>query len=348
MNLKYTLKRFTKYAIIRAGLEAASLVSSPSISRSSRGRGLIFTLHHVRPDEGEPYAPNAVLSVTPTFLEEAIQVALECGLTPVPLEALPTLLADPDDHRSFVSFTLDDGYRNNATYAAPVFRKYNVPYTIFITEGFVERTRTMWWETVEVLTRKTESLAFDLGSGTETLRHGSLADKSAAFDRLAAFVHSIDEDDAVERIDNLARRHSVNPMEIVDRLTMNESELRALASDPLVRFGAHTATHVNLKRVSDERLHREIAQSARAVERYVGRLPREFAYPYGYRSAVGPREVDATARHGFSVAVTTQPGVLTAERLSHPTGLNRVSLNGYYQRRRHVRTLISGIPFRFL
>src|SRR5690606_20343964 len=107
--------------------------------------------------------------VTPEFLEEAIQVSLECGLTPVAAEDLPTLLANPADKRHFVSFTLDDGYRNNAEFAAPVFRKYGVPYTIFITKGFVERTRSLWWETAEALLRKAERIRFNFGKGLETI-----------------------------------------------------------------------------------------------------------------------------------------------------------------------------------
>jgi peptidoglycan/xylan/chitin deacetylase (PgdA/CDA1 family) len=343
-------KRHLKYSAIRASLEGVALLDAWSLLPASGGRGVIFTLHHVRPERrGNAFAPNAILSITPEFLEEAIQAALECDLVPAHLHDLPSLLTDPSDRRKFVAFTLDDGYRNNAEFAAPVFRKFGVPYTIFINPGFVERTRTMWWETAAALTRKASTFEFDFGSGLATVRSATNLQKFAAFERLASFVRSIDEDEAVARIDDTARNHhNIDPMAIVDTLVMNEVELHNLAEDPLVHFGAHTVTHINLRRVTPERLQHEIQESAAAVERYVGRRPQSFSYPYGWRSAVSDREVQAAAKAGFPVAVTTQPGVLGPACAEQPTALPRVSLNGHYQKKRCVKALISGLPFRFI
>jgi peptidoglycan/xylan/chitin deacetylase (PgdA/CDA1 family) len=259
------------------------------------------------------------------------------------------LLADPGDNRRFVAFTLDDGYRNNAEFAAPIFGRYGIPYTIFINPGFVERTRTMWWETAAAIARKADLIDFDFGNGPESLRTTTTARKFAAFERFAAFVQSIDEDEAVARIDAVARdRHNIDPMAIVDSLVMDEAELRELARDPLVHLGAHTMTHVNLRRVSRERLKDEIEQSAATVQAYVERRPLSFAYPYGWTTAVGGREAKAVADAGFAAAVTTQPGVLDAACLDHPMALPRVSLNGLYQKKRYVRALLSGLPFKLM
>src|SRR5690606_15901769 len=256
-----------------------------ALKSRSRGRGVIFTLHHVRPEQHKAFDPNRILSITPAFLEQAIQASLECGLTPVAAEDLPALLADPAETRSFVSFTLDDGYRNNAEFAAPVFAKYDVPYTIFITSGFVERTRSLWWETAEALIRQAERLEFDFGRGSETVDLQANDRKLAAFERLSAFIATKDEDEAVARLDTLARTHGIEPLGITAELTMDAGELRRLARDPLARFGAHTLTHPNMRRLSDERLQAEIIQSAQALERYVGTSARIFAYPYGIRDA---------------------------------------------------------------
>ncbi len=343
------LKRLGKYGAIRAGLEVSSFPPVRSAFPSLAGRGVIFTLHHVRPGRAvSAFAPNVQLSVTPQFLEEAIQAALECGLVPVHLHDLPALLADNHEGRSFCAFTLDDGYRNNADHAAPIFRKYAVPYTIFITPGFVERTRSLWWETAAALTQKAASFEFDFGAGPEQVACANPSLKAEAFTRLEDFVQNFSEDEAVERIDRAARQHGVDPIAIVDELVMDTDELRTLSEDPLVHFGAHTMTHVNMRKVDAARLAYEIAESARRVEAYVGHRPRSFSYPYGWVRAVGEREAKAVQDAGFSAAVTTQAGVIGPHSLEKPTQLPRVSLNGRFQKKRFVKALISGLPFRFI
>ena len=342
-------KRLLKRAAIRGGLEAVALTRAWRLWPAAGGRGVVFTLHHVRPDAPRSHDPNALLSVTPDFLDEAIRAALECGLTPAALEDLPALLADLSDRRRFMCLTLDDGYRDNAEHAAPVFRRHGVPYTVFIARGFVERTRSLWWETAEALTGAVDRLEFDFGTGVETVPTATPQQKQAAFDRFASFVQNGDEDAAIARLDDAARIRGIDPLGITDRLVMDATELAALAAaDPLARFGAHTLTHVALRRVDEARLAGEIAGSAEAVAAYVGRRPASFAYPYGFPAAVGEREYRAVADAGFAVAVTTQPGVLGPWTLERPTAVGRISLNGMYQKRRYVKALISGIPFKLM
>lgn len=337
-----------RHAAIRAGLEIVALTGADRWATSAAGRGVIFTLHHVRPERNFAFEPNGHLSVTPEFLDEALVAAREAGLHPVRLEELPAVLGDATDTRKLFCVTLDDGYRDNEKHAAPIFRKHRVPYTVFVTSGFVERTRTIWWESAEALIRAAASFPFDFGNGIETVRCALLGDKWVAFERLAAFVRSVDEDRAVAAIERAAKECGVDGRQIVDDEIMTASELMRLASDPLAGIGAHTLTHPNLKRVGPERLRRELQQSATEVAAYCGRRPDVFAYPYGGRNAVGTREAAAARECGFAVAVTTQPGVLGPASIERLTALPRVSLNGHYQKKRYVRALVSGLPFKLL
>jgi peptidoglycan/xylan/chitin deacetylase (PgdA/CDA1 family) len=346
-SLRSAARRTVKHLLIRTGLEVAALPGAGGLFPFAAGRGVIFALHHVRPARGHEFEPNGHLSITPEFLEEAIVAGRECGLVPVHLEDLLQEL-NSSNTRKFMCFTLDDGYRDNEKFAAPVFRKHGIPYTIFITPGFVERTRTIWWETAEELTRAVKSFEFDFGSGAEHVKSSSPLEKFVAFERLANFVQSTDEDEAVAKIDAAAMRIGVNPESIVDREVMPAIELQELVADPLVRLGAHTITHPNLARVSEKRLRQELEGSSARVADYSGRKPKVFAYPYGSRQAVGSREAKAVLDAGFALAVTTQPGVLSSGSLERPAELARVSLNGGYQKRRYVKALLSGLPFRWM
>ncbi|QPC85894.1 polysaccharide deacetylase family protein [Mesorhizobium sp. NBSH29] len=341
------MKALLKQIAITGALEAIALTRAGRIFPGAAGRGIIFTLHHVRPAENRTYEPNAVLSLTPEFLEKAILETRAKGYEAVALSDLRGRLDEADATRRFVAFTLDDGLRDNAKFAAPVFRKHDVPYTIFLTKGLVERTRTMWWETAEVLTRQAHSFAFDFGGGPVTVVADTAKQKHEAFLRLARFVEAIDEDAAVARIDQAAFAAGIDPKAIVEAEIMDAAEIRQLGADPLAHFGAHTLTHCNLARVSPERLADEISESISAIERWTGSRPVSLAYPYGWGRACGVREAEAAAKAGLRVAVTTQPGVLKGNSDNWML-LPRVSLNGLYQKRRYVRALLSGIPFGFM
>lgn len=335
-----------KRVAIRGALEATRLISRAGVMPWARERGAIFTLHHVRPNRSEPFAPNAHLSVTPEFLAATIEGLLKDGYVPVALDSLPSRLADATCKERFFAFTLDDGYRNNAEFALPVFERFRVPFTVFVAGGLVDRTHTIWWETAEALIRKSDSFTFDYGHGLEVRPTRTTAQKHAAFAPLHRAISSERQDTAIAALNHEAIAHGIDPFAIVDELVMNEEELRALAAHPLATLGAHTISHANLIAVDAERLTYELEASAERVAAITGRRPASFAYPYGDARACGPREFAAARACGFSVAVTTQPGVLTAAAMAEPTSLRRISLNGYFQKPRYVDALASGIPFR--
>jgi peptidoglycan/xylan/chitin deacetylase (PgdA/CDA1 family) len=340
------LRRALRRSAITIGLEVISSVQSMRALTEAAGQGVIFTLHHVKPDQRFAFEPNAHLSITPQFLETVIKEMLAMGYEAITLDAVPERLKTKDGKRFFV-MTLDDGNRDNAVHAAPVFRRHQVPYTIFLTKGFIERTRSMWWETATHLIRNLSEFTFDFGQGPVDVRCGTLEQKRYAFDRMCWFVETLYEDEAVKRIDDAARAHGIDPLAIVASEIMSADEIVALNQDPLCTFGAHTITHCDLGRAAPERLKAEIEGSIEAVTNLTGKRPTTFAYPYGFRSVFGAREQQAVLDAGLKLAVTTRPGVITRQHLGQTVALPRISLNGFYQKPRFVRALVSGTAFKF-
>ncbi|WP_417434962.1 polysaccharide deacetylase family protein [Hoeflea sp.] len=340
-------RRMLKRTAIQGGLEAVSLLSKTGLMSGARGSGAIFTLHHVRPAIHKAFNPVAHLTITPEFLDVSIAKLKADGHVPVALEDLPEFLANPDRPGPAMVFTLDDGYRDNNQFARPVFEKHGVPYTIFISGGFVDRTHSIWWETAEQLLSQIDEFIFDFGDGKETLPVRTPTEKYAAFDRLHKALACNEQQPIVERLGAQARDAGICPTGIVDREVMGEAELRELAETPLASLGAHTISHPNLAHLTAEQMRTEISQSVERVTEITGKAPNTLAYPYGDRCAAGPREYQAAQDLGFKLAVTTNPGTLHAESLAKPFSLPRISLNGYYQKCRYVGALASGIPFAF-
>jgi peptidoglycan/xylan/chitin deacetylase (PgdA/CDA1 family) len=334
-----------KRAVISGGLEVSSVLASFGLFGSARGRGAIFTLHHVRPRGKNDFRPNDLLDVTPEFLEAAIIALANEGYDFIRLEDIPERLSDKSS-RPFACFTLDDGYRDNAIFAAAIFARYGAPYTIFLNSGFFGRTCTMWWETLDALLNRTDKVTFDFGQGAEILLACTPAQKLSAFNRIAAHINTADERQAVAGLDREALRQDFDPGGIVVELTLGEAELKRLSAEPLVSFGGHTVSHRGIARLPDDEAEAEIAGSLDAITAMTGSRPKSFAYPYGDARSFAPRERQTLKRLGVDIAVTTRPGTLKREMISDLTALPRISLNGLYQKARYVRALASGIPFR--
>ncbi|NLR95262.1 polysaccharide deacetylase family protein [Rhizobium sp. P38BS-XIX] len=343
-GLKVRLKR----TMISSGLEAAALIRGAGLMRDVGGIGTIFTLHHVRPALPRGFAPNAHLEISPDFLDRAILRLKKDGYEFLSLDALPARIENAGGKPPFVAFTLDDGNRDNLDHALPVFARHGVPFTIFVAQGLSERTHSLWWETLAELLNRLDRLRFDFGAGDEFVPLEKESQKQAAFSRFAAFVHGTDESDAVARIDELAARNGLEPLHLVREAIMDRTELRELARHPLVSLGAHTVSHRALSRLTEAEAAAEMALSADYVADIIGKRPTAIAYPYGTTDAVSQREGRLAAKLGFSIGVTTRPGIIAAASSNALTLLPRLSLNGHYQKPRYASALASGIPMRLM
>ncbi len=347
-GLKLLARQQAKRLGIAGGLEASAMLSSLGLGRSMAGRGVIFTLHHVRPHVSRACEPNRHLEVTPQFLDDAINAVLEDGYTPIALSQLPDWLKHGDPSKPVAIFTLDDGYRDNAIHAAPIFARHDVPYTVFVTRGLTERTHTLWWETLEALVNATPEIDYDFGNGVELVETATPHQKLAAYKRIGAGIIGCNEAEAIMQLNECARAYGVNADAIVRDLVMDRKELQALSSQPMAHLGAHTISHRAMAHLSREAAVDEMTASAIYVTGITGRRNRVFAYPYGFSEAVSKRDSDLALECGFDLATTTTPGTLTARALAHMGALPRVSLNGYYQKARYVKALASGIPFKLV
>lgn len=320
----------SRYRIFKAAFEVLSrLHMPPLIRRVSACRGIIFTLHRVLPEPPSPFAPNAILQVTPDFLEAVILKARAAGFDIVPMdEAIERLRMASS--KPFVVLTFDDAYRDNLLHALPVLRKHDAPFTLYVPTALVDGTGEVWWQALE------DVIAAEGGTTEE---------KQARYNELYWRYRNISEEQRIDELAVLAERHGMDLHAHCRSLIMDWQELQTFADEPLCTIGAHTVHHYELSKLDEDAVRAEMMISAEIIAERFGTRPRHFSYPIGSRQAAGEREYRLAREAGFETAVTTIPGGLYARHLDDLEILPRISLNGNFQEERYIDVLLTGALF---
>lgn len=335
-----------KKTAFKAGLEALYFSGAHyMMAPFSRGMGIIFTMHHVREALASDFWPNRILEITPDYLDAVIERVRAHGIDIVSLDEAHRRLTEPGEHGRFAAFTFDDGYRDNLEVAYPIMKKHEVPFTVYVTSGYVDGMGEIWWQALEDVVAKQDHLGAVVDGKTRYFDTRTTAEKEAAYEEVYWWLRSIDEDEQRAFVRDLAARYKVDMKEIGVRELMSWEEVRSMAADPLVTIGAHTVNHFAIAKLDRERAVREIREGARILEAELGQKPKHFAYPYGDPGSAGLRDFEIAKELGFLTAVTTRKGVVFPDHRDHLTALPRVSLNGDYQTMRYLDLFLSGAPF---
>jgi peptidoglycan/xylan/chitin deacetylase (PgdA/CDA1 family) len=334
--------------LLKAALSALHYSGADSMMKPlTRGIGAIFMLHHVRPEHPGSFEPNRILKVTPHFLEQVIRQVRASGFEIVSLDEAHFRLIEGDYGKPFVCFTFDDGYRDNLEYAYPIFKRHNLPFAVYVPTDYADGRGDLWWLALEKVIVKVNALSVKIDGQQRRLRCGTLAEKDAAFDTVYWWLRGIDETSARALVRDLCRDADFDPDALCIDLMMNWDEIRHLAADPLLTFGAHTRRHFALAKLTLAEARTEMIESVRRIERETGKECRHFSYPYGDEASAGPREFALIKEMGLKTGVTTRKGLIHPRHAQELTALPRVSLNGDYQKSRYVKVLLSGAPFAF-
>jgi len=309
------------------------------------GDGVIMMLHHVTPDQPRDFEPNGILKVTPAFLESVIGEVRASGFEIIALDDVKARLETPQSRQPFAVFTLDDGYKDNRDHAYPVFKRHNVPCTIYVPAAYADGEGDLWWLVLEDAGRRRASVEVDCDGEMRAYALATAEEKTAAFHDIYWWLRRMPEAQARAMTRDLAKKASFDPTSLCRDLVMNWDEIRALAADPLVTIAAHTCHHFALAKLDFADAHREIADSVARVATELGKPCRHFSYPYGDESSAGSREFDMARGLGIETAVTTRKGLIRKSHAAATTALPRLSLNGDFQDVRYVKVLLSGLPF---
>ena len=136
----------------------------PLLRYERPGCGTVYMLHRVCPHNLVGLYPNENLKVSHEFLERFI-IKKRKRYDFISLDSLAEIIhSGIKPKRPFICFTLDDGYKDNLEYAAPIFEKHKVPYAIYVTTCFPDRTAFLWWFILEDIILNNSSIKLSNGT----------------------------------------------------------------------------------------------------------------------------------------------------------------------------------------
>lgn len=215
-------------------------------------------------------------------------------------------------HRRQIVLTFDDGFRNNATLAAPVLDALDLPYAIFIATRMIEeglRAPSYYMRAVLFLSGlkriKVPTLNVELSLEGDAAVESARQTFRKAMERLpqdkvrgiiSDLKNTLPPDQWAEIDDNLA-----------SEAMMSWDEVKALAKGNAT-IGAHCHDHAILHAAQTEaEVDFQLSHSKKKIQERLGSC-RYFAYPRGGPSGVSPLALKKVAEHDFNLSFTTLLG----------------------------------------
>lgn len=296
-----------KRAVARA---VTSTWFSPFLSPLRRGTGTIFMLHRFADSaRGNGGHDPVVLRTRLAALRRAGRELVSAG------EIVRRAREDDFGGTAPLAFTVDDGYADFATVAAPIFAEFECPVTVFLVSGVLDSGGWYWWDRISAAFEGTlrRQLTIVVGSRSVQLDWANGDERTRAEIALMEALKRVPDAERHRVLDALPAALEVAlPSRATDKYApMTWEDVGHCAALGAI-FGAHTVTHPILSQVEDEAARWEIGTSWNRLRHATTATTDVFCYPNGTSADFGDRETSILSALGFSSALTTAPGHLTA------------------------------------
>ncbi len=288
------------------------------------GVGTLLAFHRITAEVERTWAANQHIESTPEFLEEAVCYLEREGFEFIPLAEVPARLRAATKPRQprFASVTFDDGYRDTFATAYPILQRHRLPFTVYVTTHFIDRTAPIWWYLLEDRLATATELEVEHRGQRRRFRARTAEEKRAAFVALEAIFLSCSGAESAELARQLFGERSIE--ESCDRLMMTWDQVLELHRSGSVTIAAHTCRHLALGRLSPAEARAEILESRQELEARLRAPIHHLAFPFGSRGLAGPREARLARECGFATAASTRQANLFPQHLDHLHALPRV------------------------
>jgi hypothetical protein len=269
----------------------------------------------------------ALATLDPALLEEFLASCAAAEVDIVPLDEARRRLLLGAGAPHFISITIDGALRGLLTGAAPVLRKYRVPYTVFISPVQHDEKLLPWWLALEALVHRTPRLSLAVRGQVFRASCHRAEEKAEALDNLIPLLMAHPEAAVRRSIQAVCDADGIDLDAIAAETLLSWDEIRELAQDPLVTIGqlaseCHGAGASAYDSVR-ESLRRDRARLGEAAAKGI----RHIGFSAGWSGLVEDRDLEIVSALGFSSASLPEGGVAIGGGASRCAVLPRICLN---------------------
>jgi peptidoglycan/xylan/chitin deacetylase (PgdA/CDA1 family) len=294
-------------------------------------RAVILAYHRVIDIDSDPQ----LLNVSPEHFAQHLKVIRQC-YQPISLRDLVHQLDEGQVPDRAVVITFDDGFADNLHYAKPLLERHQIPATVFVTAGAVDKPIEFWWHDLERILLQPGTLPNQLSltiNGVAYERHlGDSATYSEAeyqryhawdvlkpksptprhtlYRELCSLIRPLSTSTRQQLIREIVVWAGVTEAGRPENLALTCAELQRLAIGNLVEVGTHTMTHPVLSAISKAEQQSEIQQSKETLEHLLKQPVTSFAYPYGTKADYTSETVEIARSLGLSCTCSNFEGVV--------------------------------------
>lgn len=226
--------------------------------------------------------------------------------------------------KPYVYFTFDDGYENNYSKAFPILKKHSIPATFFLCSEIFESNLGYWWDILEIIFLKTETLPEFLDISIENKRYqfvipttsnkidewskfGKFESRKDVFLELCAHLKSVYPKEKKEILLFLIQWANISTND--DSYSkIDELKCKELLESKLISFGSHTVSHPALGFLSNEMQYQEMNDNKALLESKFSIKVNSIAYPHGH---LNENTAEIAKKTNFNLGFTTEYALAT-------------------------------------
>ena len=218
-------------------------------------QGELWCLHRVVQVRSR-YPSNRELEVEPEYLESLIIQCKNQGYAFVSIDELLSRQRVLFPQKR-INITFDDGFEDVYTEAFPIFTKYQIPFTLYLTTGFPDGTADLWWLQLE-------------------------KDRSDSdFEQMMSCVYKTG---APMNVVMHELTNTVPDYSICKQSALSWHEIQEMVNSGLCTIGSHTVSHPGLTRIKEDLVKEELSESKARIQEMLHVEVKHFSYPHSMQN----------------------------------------------------------------